>query len=69
MRQALLISIWQLSAILLFASSPSQALSAWMGADLHFRVSPEIFDWVQAQDLAGPLKDIHRVVYKPLLGA
>ncbi len=40
----------------------SQALS-----DAHFQVSPEIFDWAQAQAVAGPLKDIHRVVYKPLL--
>ncbi len=46
MRQALLISIWQLSAILLLIS---QALSGWMGADAHFQVSPEIFDWVKAQ--------------------
>ncbi len=45
----------------------SQALSGRMGADTHFQVSPEIFDCVQAQDVAGPLKDIHRVVYKPLL--
>ncbi len=45
----------------------SQALSGWMGADTHFQVSPEIFDWVQAQAVAGPLKDINRVVYKPLL--
>ncbi len=45
----------------------SQALSGWMGADAHFQVSPEIFDWVQFQALAVPLKDIHRVVYKPLL--
>ncbi len=37
------------------------------GADAHFLVSPEIFDWVQAQTVAGPLKDIHTVVYKPLL--
>ncbi len=37
----------------------SQALSGWIGADAHFQVSPEIFDWVQAQALAGPLKDIH----------
>ncbi len=41
MEQALLISIWQLSAILLLTS---QALSGWMGADAHFQVSPEIFD-------------------------
>jgi len=33
------------------------------GADAHFQVSPEIFDWVQVQAVAGPLKDIHRVVY------
>ncbi len=45
----------------------SQALSGWMGADVHFQVSPEIFDWVQAQAMAGPLKDIHRVAFKPLL--
>ncbi len=45
----------------------SQALSGWMGADEHFQVSLEISDWVQAQALAGPLKDIHRVVHKPLL--
>ncbi len=41
----------------------SQALSGWMGTDAHFQVSPEIFDWVQVQAVAGPLKDIHRVVY------
>ncbi|XP_051533408.1 mitogen-activated protein kinase kinase kinase kinase 6 isoform X1 [Myxocyprinus asiaticus] len=35
--------------------------------DSHFQVSPEMFDWVQVQALAGPLKDIHRVVPKPLL--
>ncbi len=33
-----------------------------MGADAHFQVSPEIFDWVQSQAVAGPLKDIHRAV-------
>ncbi len=61
MRQALLISIWQLCAI--FTSLfTSQALSSWIGADTHFPVSPEIFDWVQAQTLAGPLKDVQRVV-------
>ena len=35
--------------------------------DSHFQVSPEMFDWVQVRALAGPLKDIHRVVPKPLL--
>ncbi len=65
MRQALLISIWQLSAILLLSSSPLKLRLD--GADAHFQVSPEIFDWVQSQAVAGPLKDIHRAVYKPLL--
>ncbi len=37
------------------------------GVDAHFQVSPEMFDWVQSQAVAGSLKDIHRVVYKPLL--
>ncbi len=61
MRKALLISIWQLCAIFtpLFTS---QALSGWIGADTHFSVCPQIFDWVQAQTLAGPLKDVQRVV-------
>ena len=32
-----------------------------------FHVSPEMFDWVQVWPLAGPLKDIQRLVQKPLL--
>ena len=32
-----------------------------------FQVSPEMFDWVQGRALAGPLKDIQRLVPKPLL--
>ena len=35
--------------------------------DIHFQVSPEMFDWVHVMSLAGPLKDIHIVVPKPLL--
>ncbi len=31
----------------------SQALSGWMGADARFQVSPEIFDSIQAQAVAG----------------
>ena len=48
-------------------------LQAWhtciWGALQHsyFQVSPEMFDWVQVQALAGPLKDIQRHVPKPLL--
>jgi hypothetical protein len=32
-----------------------------------FQVSPEIFDLVEVQALAGPLKDIQRLVLKPIL--
>ena len=34
---------------------------------LHFQVSPEMFDRVQVQALAGPLKNIQRRVPMPLL--
>ena len=39
------------------------------GASLHsfFKVSPEVFDRVQVRAQAGPLKDIQRLVLKPLL--
>ncbi len=52
-----------------FFSSPLHLSSSVRldGADTHVQVSPEIFDWVQAQAVAGPLKNIHIVVYKPLL--
>ena len=33
----------------------------------YFQVSPEMLDWVQIRALAGPLKDIHKLVPKPLL--
>ena len=33
----------------------------------YFQVSPEMFDRVQGRALAGPLKDIKRLVPKPLL--
>jgi len=38
-----------------------------LSVDSHFQVSPVMFDWVQAQTLAGPFEDIQRVVHKPLL--
>ncbi len=66
MQQALLTSIESLSAILLLTSSPLKLCHVGWG-QMHFQVSPEIFYWVPAQDGAGPLKDIHRVIYKPLL--
>ncbi len=54
MHQDLHISIWQLSTIFLLTS---QALSCWIG-QTHICRFLQIFDWVQAQVLAGPLKDI-----------
>ena len=33
----------------------------------YFQVSPEMIDWVQVRALAGPLKDIQRLVPKPRL--
>ena len=40
-----------------------------MGTLLHgyFQVSPEMFDQVQVRALAGPLKDVQRLVPTPLL--
>ena len=32
----------------------------------YFQVSPEMFDRIQVRALAGPLKDIQRLVLKPL---
>ena len=33
----------------------------------HLQISPEKFDWVQLRVLAWTLKEIHRVVSKPLI--
>ena len=38
-----------------------------MSLHSYFQVSPEMLDWVQVRDLAGLLKDIQRLVLKPLL--
>ena len=38
-----------------------------MSLHSYFQVSPEMFNQVQVWALAGPLKDIHRLVTKPLL--
>ncbi len=54
MHQDLHISICQLSTVFLLTS---QALSCWIGQTHIFRFL-QIFDWVQAQVLSGPLKDI-----------
>ena len=52
-----------------FSADPLKLRQVGQGLlmDSHFQVTPEMFDWVQVRALAWPLKDIHRVVPKPLL--
>ena len=59
--------IWGVTPI--FICRSYQALSSWMGSVLHsyFQVSPKMFDRVQVRALAGLLRDIQRLVPKPLL--
>ena len=52
-----------------FSADPHKLCQVGWGASLHsyFQVSPEMLDWVQVRALPGPLKDIQRLVPKPLL--
>ena len=52
-----------------FSADPLKLCQVGWGALLHscFHVSPEMFDRVQVRALAGPLKNIQRLVLKPLL--
>ena len=52
-----------------FSADPLKFFQVGWGASLHcyFQVSPLMFDRVQVQALAGPFKDIQRLVPKPLL--
>ena len=52
-----------------FFADPLKLCQVGWGASLHrySQVSPEIIDWVQVRTLAGRLKDIQRLVPKPLL--
>ena len=52
-----------------FFADPLKLCQVGWGTSLHsyFQVSPEIFDRVLVQALAGPIKDIQRLVPKPLL--
>ena len=52
-----------------FSAEPLKLCEVGSRALLHsyFQVSPEMFDRVQVRALAGPLKDIQRLVPKPLL--
>lgn len=78
---SLLMRLWQQSQLQLFLNmipqawytwfrcSTSQAPSGWMESIVHsdIQISAEMFQWIQVCALAGPLKNIHRVVPKPLL--
>ena len=52
-----------------FSADPLKLCQVGWGALLHsyFQVSSEMLDLVQVWALAGPLKDIQRLVTKPLL--
>ena len=52
-----------------FSADPLRLCQVGWGASLHcyFQVSPEMLDGVPVRALAGPLKDIQRLVPKPLL--
>ena len=52
-----------------FSADPLKLCQVGWGALLHryFQVSPKMFDRVQVRAVAGPLKDIQRLVLKPLL--
>ena len=52
-----------------FSTDPLKLCQVGWGASLYsyFQVSPEMFDQAQVWTLNGPLKDIQRLVPKPLL--
>ena len=52
-----------------FSADPLKLCQVGWGVLLHsyFQVSPEMFDRVQVWALAGPVKDIQRLVPKPIL--
>ena len=62
------ICIWGVSPIF-FSADPLKLCQVGWRVPLYsyFQVSPEIFVQVQVRPLAGPLKDIQRLVPKPLL--
>ena len=51
------------------SADPLKLCQVGWGTSLHsyFQISQEMFDQVQVRALAGPLKDIQRLVPKPLL--
>ena len=55
--------------LILVKAYPLRLCQVGWGVSLHsyFQVFPEMFDWVQVRALAGPLKDIQRLVPKPFL--
>jgi hypothetical protein len=59
--------IWGISTF--FSADPVKVCQVGWGGLLHsyFRVSPQMFDQVHVRALAGPLKDIQRLVSKSFL--
>ena len=66
MLQAWHTCIWEF--LQFFSADPLTLCQVGWGALLHryFQVSPVMFDQVQVRALAGPLKDIQRIVLKSL---
>ena len=52
-----------------FSADPVKLCQVGWGSsiDSYFQVTPEMFNRIQVRALAGPIKDIHRVVHQPLL--
>jgi hypothetical protein len=52
-----------------FSADPLKLCQVGWGLSLHsyFQFSPEIFERVHVWALAGPLKDIHKLIVKPVL--
>ena len=65
----LLKHLWQRLQPQVFSVDPLKLCQVGWGVSLHsyFQVFPEMFDRVQVRTLAGPLKDIQRLVPNPLL--
>ena len=65
--QAFTLGFWYFPPF--FSADPLKVCEVGWGPSVHshFQVSPEISDWVQVRALTWQLKDIHRVVPKPLL--
>ena len=67
MQQAWHTYFWSVSPIFFAGRIKLHQVGWGVSVHSHFQISPEVFNQVQVWALAGPLKDIYRVVPKPLL--